>query len=88
MKRLRVYNSGRMKSRLFIQFIALILLSQIRKVMREQDLLGKYTARSLIMEMESLTTIYYSGKYKNKMSEATKVQREILKAFGIEYLDA
>jgi hypothetical protein len=56
--------------------------------MREQDLLGKYTARSLIMEMESLTTIYYSGKYKNKMSEATKVQREILKAFGIEYLDA
>jgi transposase len=88
MKRLRVHNSGRMKSRLFIQFIALILLSQIRKVMREQDLLGKYTARSLIMEMESLTTIYYSGKYKNKMSEATKVQREILKAFGIEYLDA
>ncbi len=51
MKRLRVHISRRMKSRLFIQFIALILLSQMRNVMREKDLMKKYTAHSLMMEL-------------------------------------
>ena len=87
MKRLRVHNACRMQSRLFIQFIALILLSQIRKVMREKMPKRGYTAKSLMMEMESLTTIHYSGKYKNKLSEITKSQREILLAFGVNLDD-
>jgi len=36
------------------------------------------------MEMESLTTIHYSGKYNNKIGEITKAQREILVAFKAE----
>lgn len=43
-----------------------------------------YTAKGLMMEMESLTTIHYSGKYNNKLTEITKAQREILVAFGVE----
>jgi ArsR family transcriptional regulator len=65
-----------------------LLYEFIKNKTVENTQLQRDVERSLIMEMESLTTIYYSGKYKNKMSEATKVQREILKAFGIEYLDA
>lgn len=84
MKRLRVQSAKRMQTRLFIQFIALILLSEMRKVMREHDLLGKYTAKSLLMELESLTKIHYSGTYKDKLSEATKAQRLILEAFGVD----
>lgn len=84
MKRLRVQSSKRMQTRLFIQFIALILLSEIRRVMKKYDLLGRYTVKSLLMELESLTKIHYSGTYKDKMSEATKAQREILEAFGID----
>lgn len=84
MNRLRVHNAGRMQSRLFIQFIALILLSQIRKVIREKMPKSGYTAKGLMMEMESLTTIRYSGKYNNKLTEITKAQREILEAFGLE----
>ncbi len=37
-----------------------------------------------MMEMESLTTIHYSGKYNNKLTEITKAQREILVAFEVE----
>jgi transposase len=85
MKRLRVHNSFRMKSRLFIQFIAIILLSQIRKVIRQKIPKRGYTAKGLMMEMESLTTIHYSGKYKNKLSEITKSQRELLTAFGVNF---
>ena len=84
MKRLRVHDSSKMKSRLFIQFIALILVSQTRKVMREKMPKSNYTVKSLLAEMESLTTIHYSGKYKSKMCEMTKNQREILTAFDVE----
>ncbi|HNW12333.1 MAG TPA: transposase [Candidatus Rifleibacterium sp.] len=84
MNRLRVHNAGRMQARLFIQFIALILLSQVRKVIREKMPQSGYTAKGMMMEMESLTTIHYSGKYNNKLTEITKAQREILTAFGVE----
>lgn len=83
-KRIRVHKSGRMQSRLFIQFIALILMSSIRTTMKASHQNKRYTVKSLIWEMESLTTIRYSGKYKNKQSEVTKAQRNILEAFGIE----
>jgi transposase len=84
MNRLRVHSACRMQSRLFIQFIALILLSQVRRVIREKMPKSGYTAKGLMMEMESLTTIHYSGKYNNKIAEITKAQREILVAFGAE----
>jgi hypothetical protein len=84
MKRLRVHRYPMMKGRLFIQFIAMIILSQIRNVLREQKELASYTARCLLKEMESLTTIHYSGTYKDKHSEVTKRQREILAAFNLQ----
>lgn len=84
MNRLRVHNACRMQSRLFIQFIALILLSQVRKVLREKMPKSGYTAKGLMLEMESLTTIRYTGKYNNKLTEITKAQREILEAFSVE----
>lgn len=83
MKRLRVHNAHRMRSRMFIQFIALILLSQVRKVIREKMPKSNYTTKGVMMEMESLTTIRYSGKYKSKLTEITKSQREILSAFDV-----
>ena len=84
MKRLRVHLSGRMKSRMFIQFISLILTSRIRKTAQEKLPSSNYTPRSMLLELESLTTIRYTGKYKNRLVEATKSQREILAAFGID----
>jgi transposase len=83
-KRLRVHRADRMKSRLFIQFISLILLSQVRKVLQEK-LAGKdYSVKSLLWELESLTTIHYSGKYKNKLSELTKAQKDIFAAYDVK----
>ena len=83
MKRLRIHDARRMKGRTFIQFIALILLAQIRKTMRKTQLTKKYTAKRLLWELESITTISYKGKYKNKLSEVTKQQRQIFEAFDV-----
>lgn len=84
MKRLRVHKANRMKARLFIQFIALILLSRIRKTMKENLPESRHTVKSLLWELESLTTIHYTGKYKQKLSELTKAQRLILDAFAVD----
>lgn len=83
-KRLRVHRSKRMKSRLFIQFIALILLSRIRKTMKDSLPDSRHAVKSLLWELESLMTIHYTGKYKSKLSEMTKAQRLNLDALGVQ----
>lgn len=84
LKRLRVHQSRRMQSRLFVQFIALILQSAIRQVIKTRLPKSHYSVQSLLWELESLVTIQYSGRYKNKRSELTKAQHTILEAFDIE----
>lgn len=83
MKRLRTHNSASMEGRLFVQFIALILMSALRKKMRETGLLEKYTTRELLLEMETLSKVRYSGRYGHILTEVTKPQRHILESLGI-----
>jgi hypothetical protein len=87
MKRLRMHSSATVDGRLFIQFIALILISALRKQMRESGLIEHYTVRELLREMETLTKVNYSGKYGHILTELTKPQRQILKALDIPILD-
>jgi transposase len=87
MKRLRMHSSATVDGRLFVQFIAVILISTIRKKMRETSLIKDYTVRELLLEMETLTRIKYSGRYKSIVSEATKKQKHILETLGIPMPD-
>jgi transposase len=84
MKRLRMHSSGTTDGRLFVQFIALIYVSALRKEMRKSNLIERYTIRELLKEMETLTQIKYSGKYGNILTEMTKTQREILTVLNIQ----
>lgn len=83
MKRLRMHSSATVDGRLFVQFIALIYISALRKEMRRSDLIEKYTVRELLQEMETLTRVKYSGKYGHILTEVTKPQREILSSLNI-----
>jgi transposase len=85
MKRLRMHRSVAVDGRLFVQFIALILISALRSEMRKSDLIELYTVRELLKEMEPLTKVKYTGKYGHILTEVTKSQRQILKSLGIEY---
>ena len=84
MKRLRMHSSSTVDGRLFVQFIALIYVSALRRAMRKSGLIEKYTVRELLQEMETLTKIKYSGKYGHILTEVTKPQREILQSLNIE----
>jgi len=87
MKRLRMHRSASVDGRLFVQFIALIYMSALRREMRKSDLIGQYTVRELLQEMETLTKVKYSGKYGHILTEVTKPQRLILQGLGIERPD-
>ncbi|WP_419177951.1 IS1634 family transposase, partial [Chlorobium limicola] len=87
MKRLKMHSSATVDGRLFIQFIALILISALRKQMRDSGLIEQYTVRELLREMETLTRVTYSGKYGHILTQLTKPQRQILTALNIPALD-
>lgn len=82
--RLRVHLEENMKGRLFIQFIALILVSFIHRVMNEKNLFKLGSLSGLIQELELLSTVTFSGHYNQVTSELTKKQKEIFKAFDID----
>ncbi len=84
MKRLRMHSIETVDGRLFVQFIALILMSALRQAMRAEKLMKKYTVRELLLEMDSLTKIHYDGKYGIILTEITKSQREILTLLNID----
>jgi hypothetical protein len=84
MKRLRVHTSKAMDGRLFLQFLALIYISSIRKKITSDDKLKYITARGTMEEMETLVRVKYSNRYGQVFTETTPLQRRIIDAFGIK----
>ena len=87
MKRLRIHSSTTMDSRLFIQFIALILISRIRTLAfeaKQNKALRFMTVKDIMEAMECIARITYSGKYGSTISELAPLQRDIIAAFGLE----
>lgn len=83
MKRLRVHSSASMDTRLFLQFLALIYISALRKRMRSSDILESLTVRELLESMETYVKVSYAGRYGAVFTEITKKQRDILDALNI-----
>ncbi|MCK9229917.1 MAG: hypothetical protein M0Q23_09300 [Syntrophales bacterium] len=83
MKHLRTHSSPAMDGRLFVQFIALIIISALRRKMRETKLAEKHTLRELLLEMETLSRIRFSDTYGQMLTEITKPQRLIMESFEV-----
>lgn len=83
MKRLRVHSSRSMDSRIFLQFLALILISHIRKTIKPDNNLKGLSVRDIMEAMEPLVKINYSGRYGALYSETNPRQRNIMEAFNL-----
>ena len=83
MNRLRIHSSKAMDSRLFIQFISLILLSQIRAVSKQNQEIKRLSIREIMEAMESIVEVKYSGKYGSLITETDPLHRSIMDAFGV-----
>jgi len=94
MRRLRTHNSDTMHGRVFVQFLALVLTSQIRatlygawesrkEVPKNDRLSRRYSLKELMLRLGSYRKTRFSGRYGEVTSTPTKAQREIFTAFGI-----
>ena len=83
MKRLRVHGSQAMDTRLFLQFLALIYVSEIRQITKVNEALKYLSVRDVMEQMETLSEVKYSGKRKGLLTETSPLQRQILEAFEV-----
>jgi transposase len=83
LNRLRVHSDTTMRAKVFIDFIALIILSHIHNVMLEKGLYKTMTKLELIRCMEKLRVQYIKGD--RILFPISKIQKTILDAFGIKY---
>jgi transposase len=84
MKRLRVHSSGAMDTRLFIQFLASILLSKIRLTAKSNKELQYKSPREIMEAMESIVRITYQGRRGSVISEIGPFRQTIIKTFGFD----
>jgi len=85
MKRIRVWSDSRMKSRLFIQFIAEIYMREIRVCLRRSQECKKLTRKQIFSNIKSIYRVKFKGKYWDVYPELTKQQRHILEALDVSY---
>ena len=85
MKRIRVWSDLRMRSRLFIQFIAEIYMREIRVCLRKSNECKKLTRKQIFSNIKSIYRVKFKGKYNDVYPELTKQQRHILEALDVSY---
>ena len=79
--RLRVHSQDRMQNKVFVGFIALILLSHINVVMMDNEMYGKMTMKKMIRTLAKHRIQIIGGE--RIIYPVTKTQREIYEAFGV-----
>ena len=83
MKRLRIHTSAAMDARMFLQFLALIYICQIRNAIQKDRILRNLTVREVMEDMETLVRIKYSHRYGQLYTETNPIQRKIMDVFGV-----
>jgi transposase len=83
MKRIRVQTDARMKSRLFIQFIAEIFMREIRVCMRSSETCKKLTRKQIFSHIKTICKVKFKGRYKDVYPELSRQQRDILKVLNV-----
>lgn len=82
--RLRLYTDINYEGRLFIQFLSLIMTSEIETVIRSNSFLKGLNPSELIHEMNNVRKIAIPGFRTPFYTNLNNIQMEIMKAFGID----
>lgn len=83
MRRTSVSSEENLEGKLFVQFIALIYLSYIKKAMTDNDLFKNYTMQELLDELDIIERFDQSGR-KHRISEMTQKQINLYKCLGVD----
>jgi transposase len=83
MKRIRVQSDARMRSRLFIQFIAEIYMREIRVCIRSSKTCKKLTRKQVFSHIKTIYKVKFKGKCRDVYPELSKQQRDILDVLNV-----
>ena len=83
MRRMRVHSERSLDGKLFVQFVALIFLSHIKKQMQDNGLFKKYTMQQVLDKLDIIECFENPGRAR-RYGEVTSKQRELFSNFGIE----
>ena len=81
-RRMQVSSELSLNGKLFVQFIALIYLSYVKKQMLEAELFNKWTMQGLLDDLDTIELFEAPG-YGRVLGEVTKKQAEVFKALGV-----
>jgi transposase len=82
LRRLSVSSDASLDGKLFVEFIALIYLSYLKKHMQDQDLFKKYTMQDLLDEFDIIECFEQPGA-QIRIGEVTKRQSALYEKIGI-----
>ena len=86
MRRPNVSSEESLDGKLFVQFVALMLVSWIHKVMKEQGLYKNWTMQQILDEMDCIERYEQEGK-RPHYGEITGKQRTLYECFGLSAPD-
>lgn len=81
-RRMEVSSELSLDGKLFVEFIALIYLSYIKKMMQDKNLFKRYTLQGLLDELDIIECYEQPGR-SLRLGETTKHQMELYKLMGI-----
>ena len=82
MKRTAVHSDQALAGKFFLQFLALIYISYIHKIMRDNHLYRNYTMQSLFDSFDIIERYDFDG-HRYHCSEITQKQRNLYSSFGV-----
>ena len=82
LRRTTVSSESSLEGKLFVQLIALIYLSYIKKQMSEKELYKNYTMQELLDELDVIETFEHPGSAL-RMGEVTKKQSQLYNTLGV-----
>lgn len=82
MRRTSVASEENLEGKLFVQFVALIYMSHIKKIMVEKKLFKNYTMQELLDELDIIESFEQPGS-RRRFGEITKKQMGLYECFGV-----
>jgi transposase len=83
MRRTSVSSEENLEGKLFVQFVALIYLSYIKKAMCDNDLFKNYTMQELLDELDVIERFEQPGR-RYRIGEITKKQMNLYTCLGVK----
>jgi len=88
LNRLRSHSSATITGKIFINFIALIILSSLKRTVSKIEEKDRHywSAADMLDKVETYSKVHFVGKYKDTFSTPTLKQRQIFDLLGIKYI--